>query len=184
MGWLIAIFVVALVIGPLMYIKPTNKEKRISALRLAARSAGLNVKLSSLPVLDPELTERVTAGGEVKQPEKSCVAYQKSVSGDATVTLELLFLRVPDSPTVPVEIVFDGWAIHTGTDVWPDVDASVRSTIESILNKAPEVCIGLGIDARFLSCYWLENGPEDGPEVNQICEFLELAEQKISATFS
>ena len=179
MGWLIAIFVVALVIGPLMYLKPTNKEKRISALRLAARSAGLNVKLSSVPVLDPEPTERVTAGGEFKQPEKACVAYQKTFSGDSAVPLDVLILRIPNSPTVPFDLAVEGWALTSGIETWQNVDKKVHDVVKKVLDQAPEFCIGLGVDARFLSCYWYENGSEDGPEVAQIRDFLADAEQKI-----
>ena len=80
MGWIIAVFVIALVLGPVMYLKPSAKENRLAALRLAARKAGLTVKLDSIPTFDPEPAERVSAGGEVRQTTRSCAAYQRGIT--------------------------------------------------------------------------------------------------------
>ena len=177
MGWVLAVFIVAMVVGPIMYLRPTNKEKRISDLRLAARQAGLNVKLAKLPVLDPELSERVSAGGQVRQPERPCVAYQLCVNADEHVALDVLLLKLPPQPTVPVNILFDGWALAADSKLLPE--ETLLAMLSELLATAPAYCIGFGIEPRFLSFYWLEAGRADGPEVAEISGFLAEAEREI-----
>ncbi|MEM9624471.1 MAG: hypothetical protein AAF993_22715, partial [Pseudomonadota bacterium] len=87
MTWLILILVLAMVIGPVMYLVPSARDKRLAELRSQARIAGLGVKLSTLPKLDPSADERVSAGGVIKEAANSCVAYQLPIQGQLpTVT--------------------------------------------------------------------------------------------------
>jgi hypothetical protein len=185
MGWLIAIFVIAMVVGPIMYLKPTGKEKRLSGLRLAARVAGLNVKLATIPRLDPEPADRVSAGGKFKQPGLSCATYQLNFSADVPVNLDVRFLRIPEKPTVPVVETFQEWMLDPGsTSSWQThATPNIERALELVLRGAPSYCIAFSVNSRFLSCYWLERAPEDGPEVAEIREFLQAAESQIQASF-
>ena len=58
MQWLVIILILALVIGPVAYLLPSKKDKRLAALRLRARQLGLHITLSRLPKLDPSAEER------------------------------------------------------------------------------------------------------------------------------
>ena len=183
MGWLIGIFVVAMVLGPILYLKPSAKEKRLAELRLLARKNSLGIKLDHLPRLDPELVERVTAGGEKRQPKQACVAYQRNWGPDANLNLLGRFLRVPNTPTIPFEAFSPGWA-HDEKHIadWRRLESKkLDRAVREILQIAPEYCLAFSIDSRFLSCYWLELADASGPEIEEIRSFLEEAEKKILA---
>lgn len=183
MGWLIGIFVVAMVLGPILYLKPSAKDKRLAALRLLARQNSLGIKLDRLPRLDPELVERVTAGGEKRQPQQACVAYQRNLGPDTNLNLVGRFLRVPDAPTVPFEAFAPGWA-HDEKHIadWRRVESEkLDRAVREILQSAPDYCLAFSIDSRFLSCYWRELADAAGPEIEEIRSFLQQAEEKILA---
>lgn len=51
-GWLpllIIIFAVALVVGPVMWLKPSEHDRRLAALRQNAATAGMTVQMKTLP---------------------------------------------------------------------------------------------------------------------------------------
>ena len=51
-GWipvLIIIFAVALVVGPVMWLKPSEHDRRLAALRQNAAAAGMTVQMKALP---------------------------------------------------------------------------------------------------------------------------------------
>ncbi|NKB97681.1 MAG: hypothetical protein GKR90_04150 [Pseudomonadales bacterium] len=180
MGWLIAVFVVAMVVGPIMYLKPSEKDKRLSALRLAARNAGLTVKLAAIPRLDPEASDRVSAGGELKQPELSCAAYQLNFDTEVDVSVDVRLLRIPKNPTIPVTEAFSGWMVDPGsTEGWQSIAPKVKTVLNQISAGAPDFCIALAVDARFLSCYWLERAPADGPQIAELRDFLRDAQRQV-----
>lgn len=166
----------ALVIGPIAYLIPTAREKRVSELRQRAIMLGLKVKLSELPKLDPEPHERVSASGEVLEVRTPCVAYQQSLPADLLSEIdEIIFLRIPDQPTVPINEVMDGWALAPGQDeAWRVLQAvpDVSSAWHQWLNNLPPEVIAAGYDSRFIACYWLENAPADSPLVERINEAL------------
>tara|TARA_B100000959_G_C14733767_1_gene522109 strand:+ start:61 stop:612 length:552 start_codon:yes stop_codon:yes gene_type:complete len=178
MGWIIAVFVVALVLGPVMYLKPTAKENRLAALRLAARKAGLTVKLDSIPTFDPEPAERVSAGGEVRQTMRSCAAYQRGITFSEPMPIQFRALRMPPTPTVPVNEVHPGWALDPG--LHGSFENKVGQGIYGLLDTVPTFCVGFSVDARFLSCYWFEQAQEGGTELDEIATFLESAESEIA----
>jgi len=179
MGWIIAVFVIALVLGPVMYLKPSTKENRLAALRLAARKAGLTVKLDSIPTFDPEPAERVSAGGEVRQTTRSCAAYQRGITLSEPMPIQFRVLRMPPTPTVPVNEVHPGWALDQGLE--GSFENKVGQSIYGLLDKAPAFCVGFSVDVRFLSCYWFEQAQEGGTEVDEIAMFLQSAEREIAS---
>ena len=79
MTWLIIIIILIVAIGPVLYLIPSAKDKRLEQLRTSARKQGLTVKLHQLPKLDPSADERVSPSGEIRTPTISCVGYSLPV---------------------------------------------------------------------------------------------------------
>nr|WP_240457697.1 hypothetical protein [Halomonas socia] len=50
MNWLLIAFIVALIVSPVMWLKPSPKQKRVARLREHARKAGVRVKLAAPPL--------------------------------------------------------------------------------------------------------------------------------------
>ena len=93
--WLIIALVLVIAIGPVMYLLPSKKDKRLSALREQARKLGLNVRITHVRKLDPTGPERVSSAGEQLDPKVNCVAYSRSVRANLVAFQDLQLIKVP-----------------------------------------------------------------------------------------
>ncbi len=173
MVWLILVLAAVLIIGPVMYMVPSARDKRLAALRETARRQGLTVKIAHIAKLDPEAAERVSAGGELKVPRTPCVAYQVSMSGIPAELGEILLIKIPSQPTVPVDPVLPGWSLDTSSSrdflhryMQPGPPAAAgpgaagsRKIVQQTLAALPPDTLGFGITSRHVACYWLEKPP-------------------------
>ncbi|MBF8223677.1 preprotein translocase subunit YajC [Halomonas sp. 328] len=50
MSWVIILFVLALIVSPVMWLKPSPRQKRVAGLRDAVIKAGIEVKLETPPL--------------------------------------------------------------------------------------------------------------------------------------
>lgn len=173
--------VLALVIGPVMYIMPSAREKRIAELRRRAMAAGLKVKLSRLPKLDPQAEERVSAAGQVRTVTMECAAYQRTIDATRLADVgELLLLRVPATPTIPFKEAMSGWAIAPGHEAaWQAMQAHSErlAAFSNWLQELPQEVLGAGFDSRFVSCYWRENAEAQTPIVDDLARLLKAFAQ-------
>jgi hypothetical protein len=159
--WLIIIGVLLVAIGPIFYVLPSAKDRRLAKLRNVARQQGMHVRVAFLPKLDPQAAERVSSAGVRRQTNITCAEYQLPVSKRLSAPVFLL-RRLPASPTVPVYGVFAQW----GT-----LDASQRDRLKaepklvgelaSVVDQLPGDTLGLGFDLRVVSCFWSEGATAD-----------------------
>ena len=117
MNWLIIILIVFVVIGPVLYLLPNARDKRLIALREQARHAGLAVQITSVPKLDPAAHERVSAGAKTLEPKRLCSAYKMPVATKVVGVEALLLLKKPEFPTVLVNEVVPGWVLHNDSSL-------------------------------------------------------------------
>ena len=76
MVWIIVALVLAVVVGPVFWLLPSKRDRRVAELRVAARRAGLVVEMVALPKVDAAAHERVSAGGAPRNPSIDCAAYR------------------------------------------------------------------------------------------------------------
>ncbi len=185
--WLIIILAVVVVIGPVMYLLPNAKDKRLTELRLAARRLGLTVQITSVPKLDPTADERVSAGGKMREPKISCSAYQLSLGQNNLRQGHALLLKLPSRVTVPVKEVAPGWALgDVSADFWQRYNAGGAGVaiIEKAAAMLPEDCLGIAIDNRFVACYWREKASADEGIVEGLKCALEVLRDDFSSRFN
>jgi hypothetical protein len=174
--WLIIVLVVAMIVGPVMYLVPSAKDKRLTALRAAARQAGLTVQLTNVAKLDPADSERVSAGGTHKRPTVACTAYQLPVTRRLVGFESLMLIKMPPQPTVTTTEVLDGWSLDASTSrhAWTGYAANRENT--SLLAQAiadlPGDALAVGLDKRFVACFWLEKADPHGEAVATIHRVL------------
>ena len=53
MTWLLIILVLVVAFGPVLWLVPSKRDKRLSALRSRARAEGLIVEMRRIPKPDP-----------------------------------------------------------------------------------------------------------------------------------
>ena len=202
MTWIIIILVIAVVLGPIMHFVPSAKDKRLTALRAAARRCGLTIKISTAPKLDPSAAERVTAGGKTLEPQWSCTAYQIPMTQNLVGVGELLLLKIPEQPTVGIDEVVPGWSLYDGVigsganqnstsprgssrEFWSRysaVEASV-DLLKRALAKLPDDTLALSIDSRLIACFWQERAAAESSAVEDIHASLHELKNHLCARF-
>jgi hypothetical protein len=166
MSWIIIVIIFILAAGPIFYLLPSAKDKRLSSLRTKARSLGFTVQLDNLLKLDPGANERVTAGGQALHAKISCVRYQLPLGKNLHQITPIILQRLPEKPTIPVTQIMEGWAVATveaSTDVigglgyrrWQRQEELLES-IRVMLSHMPHDVLGLSIDARCVGVFWME----------------------------
>ena len=182
-SWLIIIGVLLLALGPVLYLLPNAKDKRLSALREAARKLGLIVKISFVPQLDPTASERVNSAGKDLEPKQTCHAYQMAV-GTRLELEQFLLLRIPLEPTRPVNEVVPGWSLDSAYDRRGLRELFANDVLPQTLSNLPEDVIGLGFDGRFIAAYWLEGPGHDAASVQLIHDELAHLRNVLSEVFT
>lgn len=176
MTWLIIVLVVAMIVGPVMYLVPSAKDKRLTALRAAARQAGLTVQLTNVAKLDPADSERVSAGGMHRQPTVACTAYQLPVTRRLVGFESLMLIKMPPHPTVTTTEVLDGWSLdaNTSRQAWTGYAANPEnaSLLATAIAELPGDALAVGLDKRFVACFWLEKADPQGEAVANILGIL------------
>ena len=195
MQWLIIALVVILVIGPVMYLAPTAKDRRLTALRTQARQEGLSVNLSSVPKLDPTADERVSAAGAERDPRVMCAHYRlplrSSLLPFAQGAISQIDLLI--SPAEPTR------TLRTVTSVLvldPTLDRTLQDTqlefltklgaeglyehLEQLLSALPEDVLGVSLSNTASACFWRERGSKESGEVVRIKRALEEFNQHLT----
>jgi hypothetical protein len=64
--WIIIIVIMLVAFGPLMWLRPSRRERRQAALRQRAYQEGMRVELRRLPKREPAPEERLSASGRAR----------------------------------------------------------------------------------------------------------------------
>lgn len=177
MTWLIIAVVLLAAFGPVLWLLPSRRDRRLAALRQAAREAGLVVEIKRIPKTNPRPEERVSAGGVVREPVRDCAAYQW--------LLQRRLKHLPAWRLLRQEGASDG--------PWPDwvfephVRASephldeVMSLMRRELGSLPAGVIGLEAGERAVLVYWLEGADSGTDDVATIASTLKVLEAQLTA---
>ncbi|MEQ8861083.1 MAG: hypothetical protein RIC56_20740 [Pseudomonadales bacterium] len=176
MVWIIiaGIFIVAF--GPLLWLRPSARERRLARLRQRAYQLGLRVELRNLPRPDVAAEERVSAGGRPRDVSAEYAAYLCPLDARLRMLPSWRLLRHGDGITA-----LPGWAFEAGRR--PDhvhLDAALAAAGE-VVGELPEDVIALECQSLSLGAYWLE-GRETTPEqVDDLARLLRRAAAALTA---
>ncbi len=187
MTWLIIFLVVALVIGPILYLLPNERDKRLTAIRAVARAQGLSIQITSVAKLDPSAAERVSAGGKTLQPKTSCAGYKLPIGQKLSVTGEFMLIKLPPSPSVVVNEVLPGVALSVDSDkrLWAQYNAGggASKLIEDAFRRLPADTLAIAVESRNVVCFWQEKAKADGGQVEIIRAVLGDLRDDLQARF-
>jgi len=155
--WAIIILAMLLVIGPLMWLRPTPRERRLAALRGAGQKAGLRVTLRQLPKLDLAPEDRVTPGGRPLPTTRELAVYLHPLEPKLRMLPGWRILRGSDGlPAWP------GWVFESGRKPDNPWLGQLLATLAPHVERLPADVIALECDPFTLGAYWLER-PHNGP---------------------
>lgn len=170
-------FTIALVVGPLMWLRPTPRDRQLERLRGHARRRGLNVSIREIPDPDPRPQDRVSSGGRLLQPSLNVALYQLplrlpgSVEARHAPVWEVIRLRRDVRSDVEEAMsagLLPGWRFSRPG--LPLID-SVVGRLSGLLAGAPRGTAKVEGDAGAVGLYWHERGDTD--EVDAIADLLE-----------
>lgn len=143
MKYLLIALVIAMVISPLLWLRQTPGQARITAFRNRALQLGLKVQM--VPHADAEEAER--------RPET--VRYLKSLVADDKGNLPLIepFWTLLRTERRGRASPFPGWRWHRG-----EAPVSIHPALGPCLTALPASVAALCLDGQGLSAYWEETG--------------------------
>ncbi len=143
-GFWVGVIIVGVLIvafGPILYVLPSKKDRRLAGLRGEARRLGLTVELKPVRNPDAVAVERVTAGGRPRAPMHASARY--------ALTLD----RMPnEAPPWRLLRSARGWIADEGMDLPAGWLGQLRPLIETL----PDDVVAVDFGGRDLGCYWLE----------------------------
>ena len=152
MTWIIIGFVLLVAFGPVFWLLPSKRDRRLSTLRSKALAQGLVVELRRLPKLNPEPEERVSAGGKIREPVIECAAYLWNMTDKLRFLPEVRILRgTHGTPALP------GWVFDPERKPRQDHLEELLNTLANYTETFPVDVIGIEISDRQLTCYWRES---------------------------
>lgn len=170
MKWVIIIGVMLSLLGSLMWVMPTPKQKYQARLRLKARELGLNVSLARL--------ELPRARGEMEAETVSVPAYrQLRMDIERKDAERLLVWQAAKVDAIASDGLLDGWSWVHGEGV---LDEAQLACVNELLENVPEGIVSLECNPVHVTAYWNEKGDEAGLlEVQALLE--KLADLKFEA---
>jgi hypothetical protein len=170
MTWLLIILVLVVAFGPVLWLVPSKRDKRLSAMRSRARSEGLIVEMRRIPNPDPRPEERVSAGGKVRNPVIECASYGLPLRQGLK---HLPTWRVVRKAAEQAPDPFSAWQY----DQRPKgegrayLDAVLEKT-ESLLNALPDDVTAVELSRRMVLVYWLEKPGSTEAHVPELAAVL------------
>jgi len=182
MTWLIIGLVLLAAFGPVLWLKPSKRDKRLTQLRTQARQAGLTVDIKPLPQLNPQSHERVSAGGRLRESNQLIACYSRTMVKPLQLVAGWRLHQLdPSTPTTRPSIeVAPGWffdpqEVYPPCDGWP----ASKDIILPIIANLSEKILAVEIGSRSVGVYWSENAAATRLSVPNLASTLTTCEQAI-----
>jgi hypothetical protein len=151
--WIVIVVIMIVAFGPILWLMPSRRERRLSRLRQRAYQRGMRVELRRLPGRDVAPEERVTAGGRALDTSREYAAYLMPLQARLRMLPSWRLLRGAQGMS-PVP----GWAFEAGRRPdHPRLDVMLE-TLAPLLRDLPDDVAAVEVESHSVAGYWLE-GP-------------------------
>lgn len=153
-AYLLIALILIVAFGPLLWLRPNARERRLAKLRQRAYQEGMRVEMRRLPGVEISAGARVTAGGRKLDTTRECAAYLMPLQRRLRRLPRWRLLRGDGgSRALP------GWSFEVGSRPdHPDL-ARVLAVLEVPLAALPESVVAVQSESLEVAGYWLE-GPD------------------------
>lgn len=175
MVWVVIVVILVVAFGPIFWLMPSRRERRLGRLRQHAYQRGMRVEMRRLPGTDVAPEDRVTAGGRPLDTTRECAAYLMPLAKRLRLLPSARLLRRAEgTAAVP------GWGFEPGKrPEHPRLEAMIAALMPT-LEALPQDVPALEVDAHAVAGYWLE-GPGTTPErVDELAERLARAAESLT----
>jgi hypothetical protein len=175
--WIIIAIVLLAAFGPVLWILPSRQDRRLTALRQAAREAGLVVELKRIPKTNPTAEERVSAGGAVREPVRNVAAYQHMLPRKIRHLPAWRLLASEGAQAGTLE----GWVFDPAQRPEAGPFPRLLALLEPWLAALPAGVLGAEATARSVLVFWSEGASSSVEDVGKIAQALHELGQQLSA---
>lgn len=170
MTWVLIGLVLVIAFGPVLWLVPSKRDKRLSAMRSRARSEGLVVEVRRIPKPNPTAEDRVSAGGKPRNPVIECASYALALPRSLK---ELPAWRVLRKAADGRPDPFEEWQYDQRPkgEGRAHLDAML-SLARDALGALPADVAALEVSPRMVLAYWLEKPGSTADSVPQLAATL------------
>lgn len=179
MTWIIIVVVLLVAFGPVFWLVPSRKDKRLAALRSRARADGLLVDIRRLPKLNPNPEDRVSAGGRVREPTVECAAYGRMFARKLRYLPGWRILRAP--PEGEPDPFADWQYDQRPTGEGRAYLGAMLPLVRTALDRLSDDVIGFEVEPRGTFAYWLEKPGSTVETVGELASTLADLEADLTA---
>ena len=156
MNWLVITLILLAAFGPVFWILPSKRDRRLAKMRSRARALGMQVEMTQLPDLAAEPSARVTAGGRHREPLVACAVYRLALPRPVRTAPHWRILRNVANSSGPIA----GWQWDS-----PPVGADgYWQEVETVVGALPADALGCAAETTEVACWWRERGVAEGSE--------------------
>lgn len=187
MSWIvIALIVLLAAFGPIMWLRPSAKDKRLTALRARARSLDLNVDIRPLERLNPTAEQRVSAAGAERDTSELLAVYEHLLARRLRHISAFRLFRAPGPDAAPITraavTVAGGWLFDPAASFppatgWP----AALQALEAHLPALPADVRALAVEPRSVGVYWGETAGRGVESVDALAATLAAMGQALAA---
>jgi len=154
--WIIIAVIMIVAFGPLLWLMPTPRERRLATLRQQAYQQGMRVEMRRLPRQNVPAEDRVSPGGRGRDLSRECAAYVHPLPRRLRMLPAWRLLRGERGlPAVA------GWVFEHGRKPQHPRLELALDAVADILQDLPEDVVALECEPQNVAGYWLE-GPGTG----------------------
>lgn len=168
MQWLIIVFIIASLIGSMLWVMPSPRQRYQADLRMRARKMGIQVQLARL--------ELPRAKGETEGDILNVPAYRilrqnlDRKEKDSWNAWQVLRIETLNQEALP-----EGWSWRSES---MGLEENALATLVELLKQLPDDVVGIESTPLHLTLYWHERGEPE--RLEQLYELVQpLIEQKI-----
>lgn len=170
MTWVLIGLVLVIAFGPVLWLVPSKRDKRLSAMRSRARTEGLVVEVRRIPKPNPDPEDRVSAGGKVRKPVIECASYALPLQRSLKVLPAWRVLRKDseDGPDPFQDWQYDQRPKGEGRAYLDAVLAEARTVLDAL----PADVAAFEVSPRMVLAYWLEKPGSNAESVPKLASAL------------
>lgn len=175
MVWVVIIVILVVAFGPIFWLMPSRRERRLGRLRQRAYQRGMRVEVRRLPRTEVAPEDRVTAGGRPLDTTRECAAYLMPLPTRLRLLPSARLLRRGEGATaVP------GWSFEPGKrPEHPQLDAMVAA-LTPTLEQLPDDVVAVEVDPHTVGGYWLEGVGTTPERVDDLADRLSRATESLA----
>ena len=166
LSWLVILLVLVAAFGPVFWLMPNKRDKRVTALRADARREGIVVDIKPLVRLRMAPQDRVSAAGKVRDAARMLPRYAYPLDKPLQRTSGWRVLRATQTqapggyerPSIDVEA---GWAFDPDLEFppqqgWPESWELLQPRPQEVIDSIQAV----ELEGRSIAIYWSESTGE------------------------